>query len=753
MCRPVLRRVAGGLAGLLLVCTAAAEGPYVPTWESLKKHRDPEWFRDAKFGIYTHWGPISLANARSPRASGWYARSLYMPKRWEFAYHRQHFGDQKTVGYKDVIARFKAPKFDADEWAELFARAGARFAGPVAIHHENYALWDSKLTEWDSVDVGPKRDITGELARAVRKRGMKFIATFHHGFTWKYFEPAYAYDAADPNYAGLYCRPHKPGTPPTGEFLDAWLGKVNEVVEKYEPELIWFDFGLGSVVTPEYQQRMFADYYNWAARKNKAVGVAHKHRNIHRHTGILDFERGREDRLTEYVWLTDTAIGPWYHYKDPKYKTVGQIVDVLVDIVSKNGCMLLNVGPDGQGAIDQEATRLLVGIGEWLKVNGEAIYATRPWRIFGEGPSRQGKGGGFSEKADRPFTSQDVRFTRSKDGRTLYAIVLGWPDGPLTIRSMRIDRAAPDARVHLLGRDAKVRHRINNRKQLVIAVPDLKPPQRPCEHAFAFRLTGFDVALSADARFRMPGAVHVPPEKVTLEGTKVRLQDKGGRPNIGAWDDPAERCHWLVPIAKAGTYVMRGEFSSAYAASRLTASLAGQSHTSAVPRTRGWFQPVFVELGRFRFDQPGVYHLVLEPADARTWKAVNVWQIQLTPGEAAGKERRNMKRYGMVIGLDAKKLDEYKRLHAAVWPDVLKKIAECNIRNYSIYLRKLPDGKHYLFSYFEYVGEDFEADMAAMAADETTQKWWKHCMPCQTPLPDRAEGEWWAGMEEVFHCD
>ncbi len=503
--RPFPRHVCRLVAALALAAllgagaSAGAPNPYRPDWESLAKHEAPEWFRDAKFGIYTHWGPISLANSHSTRASGWYARQMYDPKRWEFAYHQEHFGDQKTVGYKDIIAKFKAPAFNADEWAELFRQAGARFAGPVAIHHENFALWDSKLTEWDSMDVGPKRDITGELAKAIRQRGMKFIATFHHGFAWQYYEHAYQYDAADPKYAALYCQPHKRGDPPTKEFLDLWLAKVNEVVTKYEPDLIWFDFGLAKVITEPYQQQMFADYYNWAARRGKAVGVAHKHRTIHQHTGILDFERGREGRITKYVWLTDTAIGPWYYYKNPKYKTVDQLVDVLVDIVSKNGVMLLNVGPDGQGRIDDRAATLLIGIGNWLKVNGEAIYKTRPWLVPGEGPTQQAKGGGFSEKKDKPFTNRDVRFTRSKDAKTLYAIVLAWPQPPLTIRSMSI-QSSNNARVELLGYDGKVNHRVDDRKQLVIDVPDLKPGRRPCRHAYAFKLTGFDVSLSEAAR-------------------------------------------------------------------------------------------------------------------------------------------------------------------------------------------------------------------------------------------------------------
>jgi len=476
-----------------------AEGPCQPAWESLRKHRVPEWFLDAKFGIYTHWGPVTVGAEDGPGGVQWYGRNMYVEKNPTFAYHRRKFGDQHCFGYKDIIPLFKAEKFDPEAWAELFAEAGARFAGPVAIHHDNFAMWDSALTRWDSVDMGPKRDVTGQLARAIRRRGLRFMAAFHHGFSWQYFEPAYAFDAADPKYADLYCEPHKPGAPPSRRFLEQWLAKVNEVVEKYEPDMIWFDFGLGRVITPEYQQRMFADYYNWAAAHGREVLVAHKHREIHQHTGVLDFERGREDRLTPYPWLTDTSIGPWFHQKSVPYKTTGQLVDVLVDIVSKNGCMLLNVGPAADGTIPPAAQKLLREIGQWLKVNGEAIYETRPWLCFGEGPTVN-PGGGFSERKDRPYTAQDLRFTRSKSGRTVYVIVLGWPAGELTVRSMQVEKAGDGAAVSLLGH-GRVGYRVNDRKQLVIQVPPLGPDQRPCEHAYAFKLTGFRLALHPDAPF------------------------------------------------------------------------------------------------------------------------------------------------------------------------------------------------------------------------------------------------------------
>ena len=463
---------------------------FKPTWESLAKHETPEWFRDAKFGIYTHWGPVTVGAEDGPGGVQWYGRNMYIPNSPTFKYHRKRFGDQHQFGYKDIVPLFKAEKFDADGWAELFAASGAKFAGPVVIHHDNFAMWDSALTEWDSMDKGPKRDITGELEKAIRKHGMKFIATFHHGFSWRYFEPSYKYDGANPKYAGLYCQAHEPDAPPTQEFMEQWLGKVNEVVNKYQPDLIWFDFGLGSekrkCITPEYQQRMFADYYNWAVRNNRQVGVAHKHRHIHTHTGILDFERGREDKLVPYPWLTDTSVGPWFCQKSTPFKSVNQIVDVLVDIVSKNGCMLLNVGPAADGTIPPQGREILLGIGSWLKVNGEAIYKTRPWQAFGEGPTLN-TGGGFSERKDKPYTSEDIRFTRSKNGKTIYTVVLGWPDRKLVVKSLGTKSEyhfGSIAKVELLGHNRPLKWK-QNEDGLIVQFPRNKP----CKHAFVLKIT------------------------------------------------------------------------------------------------------------------------------------------------------------------------------------------------------------------------------------------------------------------------
>jgi alpha-L-fucosidase len=410
-----------------------AQGPFRPDWASLHSHHDPEWFRDAKFGIYTHWGPVTVGSSYCPGDQEWFGRQMYQPGEPAFQYSRQHFGDQHKFGFKDLIPRFTGEKFNADEWADVFARAGAKFAGPVAVHHDNFALWNSSLTRWNSVAMGPHQDVVGELERAYRKRGMRFVATFHHGFTWEYYEPAFKYDAADPQFSDLYTYPHAVGAPPARGFQDTWLVKVYEVLVKYRPDLIYFDFGFGKVIAPEYQRKLFATAYDWATANNREIAVTQKDAGIAGHTGILDFERGREDRITPFPWLTDTALGSWFYVASAGFRSTQSTVGILVDIVAKNGCMMLDIGPKVDGTLPEQGVDVLLGVGRWLSKNGEAIYGTRPWTLYGEGPTRN-SGGPFSEEKEKPYTAQDVRFTTKKN--ILYAVLLGWPGRETMVKSL-----------------------------------------------------------------------------------------------------------------------------------------------------------------------------------------------------------------------------------------------------------------------------------------------------------------------------
>ncbi len=412
---------------------------YEPTWESLRQYKEvPKWLREGKYGIYTHWGPYAV-HAYGKNTT-WYSYAMYREETEARKHFEKTFGKlTPEFGYKDLIPKFTAHKFDADEWAELFAKSGAKFAGPVAEHHDGFAMWDTKYSKWNAAKMGPRRDVVGEFEKAVRKRNMKFVTAFHHAANWFFFPVKdKRYDTGDPKYAGLYGQPHEPGEMRNQEFLDEWYGKIIEVIDNYSPDFIWFDFALDSI--PEgYIKDFLAYYYNDAEAKGKEVVVTYKGNDLVPATGVRDLELGQEAKITYHEWITDSTVddrGAWGYAEDLVFKTPDRVVDNLVDRVSKNGYLLLNVGPKPDGTIPEGARKLLLELGGWLDVNGEAIYGTSPWTIAGEGPTNLGEATdiGFNE-ADTVYTKKDIRFTVKGD--TIYATFLAWPGEYAVIRTLR----------------------------------------------------------------------------------------------------------------------------------------------------------------------------------------------------------------------------------------------------------------------------------------------------------------------------
>jgi len=467
---------------------------FQPTWSSLRNNRIPQWLREGKFGIYTHWGVYAVP-AVGPNAT-WYSNHLYMnPNSQERAYHELTFGPLTKFGYKEFIPMFKAEKFNPDEWAELFQRSGARFAGPVAEHHDGFAMWDSALTPWNAAKMGPKRDVVGELAKSIKAKGMKFVAAFHHAEHW-YFFPTWdkTLDCGDPRYSALYGPIHERGAQPDGPYLDAWKAKIVEVINKYGPDFLWFDFGL-EFVPESYQMELLAYYYNKAAAENKEVLVTYKDHALPVGVGMNDLELGQETDLTYHEWITDSSVdnqGAWGYVRGAGYKTVENLVHNLVDRVSKNGYLLLNVGPKADGSIPDEAKALLLGLGQWLETNGEAIYGTIPWSVAGEGPTKLDKQGPFNENDRLRYTAQDVRFTTK--GNALYATVLGWPGEKIQIKSLA-GGPMPERRfrnglypseivsVKMLGDGKPLRWKMNA-EGMTIETPKTKP----CAYAYVFKI-------------------------------------------------------------------------------------------------------------------------------------------------------------------------------------------------------------------------------------------------------------------------
>lgn len=472
-------------------CAGVTQQRYEPSWESLKQHECPAWFRDAKLGIYFHWGPYSVPAYKTE----WYSHYMYVPGHKINKYHLETYGSLDKFGYKDFIPNFKAEKFDPDAWAALFKKAGARFAGPVAEHADGFAMWDSDLTEWNAAKMGPERDIVGEMSKAVRKQGMKFIVTLHHQWLYAWYPTLEKdTDASNPAYRDLYGPPaprsafcgsdRSPDPMPDSEFSRRWQSRAMEVVDKYEPDLVWFDNKL-HILDQKVIVEFLSHYYNTARSSGREVSATYKHSDFEAGAGILDLERSRMSETKDFPWLTDDSIDwdSWCDVQQPEYKSTNRLIDTLIDIVSKNGCLLLNITPRADGEIPQPVQDRLLEMGRWLQLNGEAIYETRPWKIFGEGPTRVVEGH-LSERKNKNATAEDIRFT-TRDC-TLYAIMLDWPDqGSCHIKSLGtgVGLLEEISSINLLGHQGKLTWS-RNTHELTVRMPDRKP----CEHAFVLAI-------------------------------------------------------------------------------------------------------------------------------------------------------------------------------------------------------------------------------------------------------------------------
>ena len=424
---------------------------YEPTWESLRQYNVPDWFRDAKFGIFIHWGIYSVPAVFDE----WYPRRMYQKDTVIYEYHRDTYGE--NFGYKDFIPRFKAEKFDPAEWADLFQDAGARYIVPVAEHHDGFPMYATPLTRWNAGAMGPQRDIIGELGKAVRAAGLMFGLSSHRAEHWWFMGGGREFpsDVQDPEYADFY-GPAVPSpeqgspdwetnnwTPPPDEaYLEDWFARCCELVDRFQPNLIYFDWWIHQRAFQPYLLKFAAYYYNHVPE-----GVInYKLDAFEKGTAVFDIERGYETQIQPEPWQTCTSVSKnsWGYINHHVYKQPAAIIHHLVDIVSKNGCLLLNVGPKPDGTIPDEEQRILREIGQWLKVNGEAIYGTRPWRGYGEGPT-QIPAGQFSDN-DVTFTAQDIRFTAK--GNKLFAITLGEPESVVEIQALAKEKIET---VKLLG--------------------------------------------------------------------------------------------------------------------------------------------------------------------------------------------------------------------------------------------------------------------------------------------------------------
>jgi alpha-L-fucosidase len=437
-----------------------ADGPFSPADESLMKYSYPEWFRDAKFGIWAHWGPQAV-----PRQGDWYARRMYEQKDPAYKYHVEHYGHPSIFGYKDIIPLWKAEKWDPEKLMALYKKAGARYFVSMGTHHDDFFLWDSKIHRWNAVNMGPHKDVVGIWQKAAKEQGLRFGVSEHLGASFTWFQVAHGsdnegnmagipYDGADPRYSDLY---HDRATPDDKGWLTnnlvfqiEWFKSIKELIDNYHPDLLYSD---SQMPFEDVGRSLIAHFYNQDATRNNGVPeVVYTCKQFSAGKWVEDVERGVKDSLSPYPWQTDTSIGDWYYRTGQKYKDANEVVQMLVDIVSKNGNLLLNVVQTPEGDIEPDMLKILNDIAMWTEANGEGIYGTRPWKVYGEGGS--GKKTEKRARFDENYSlgPADIRFT-TKNG-ILYVYCLGVPGGDIKIKSLGKDSGLcdqPVMKVTMLG--------------------------------------------------------------------------------------------------------------------------------------------------------------------------------------------------------------------------------------------------------------------------------------------------------------
>lgn len=437
---------------LKLIDEVIEKGRYKADWASLSNHKTPSWYYEAKLGIFIHWGIYSVP----AYACEWYPRWMYNPGSREYEFHKEHFGDPKDFGYKDFIPMFKGEKFDADKWVDLFKKSGARYVMPVCEHHDGFAMYASDLNRWNAAEMGPCRDVAGEIRKACEKNGLAFCGSSHRAEHYFFMNMGRTIDSDvnDEEYRDFYgpaylCAelsdtavfhtledvfsPAKPSE----EWLYDWLVKTCELIDKCRPMILYFDTWIQNEAFKPYLKKVCAYYYNRAEEWGKEVTINYKHNAFPPTVATFDVERGALTDISPVPWQTDTAIGrkSWGYITDNEFKPSRQIICDLIDIVSKNGMLLINVGPKPDGTITDEETAVLEEIGEWMNINGEGIYGTAPWQVFGEGEVNN-EAGSFQDNDEKSFTSKDFRFTY-KNG-FIYAFCMRPDSEEFHITSLKI---------------------------------------------------------------------------------------------------------------------------------------------------------------------------------------------------------------------------------------------------------------------------------------------------------------------------
>ena len=630
------------------------KGPYEPTWESFKKYECPEWFRDAKFGIFMHWSVNSVVPGAN---DGWYGRNMYLQKGapWgkAYAFHVANFGHPSQVGYKDIIPLWKAEHFDPNALVALYKQAGARYIVPVAVHHDNFDCYASSHQPWNSVNMGPKRDIIGEWEKAARKAGLRFGASSHSDRAWGWYEFCRSSDSEGPlkgvPYDGVQTKAdgrgkwwdgydpvdiYGPVLKPGGwraqdkadneRYHNAWLNRTLELVNKYHLDLLYFDSG---IPMGDLGMKVTASLYNNGMKNGRNEAVLNIKWNPPRACCVEDLEKGLSGSIRPFPWQLDASINNmWFADELPLELTAAQIVHTLTDCASKNGNLLLNVALRADGTIDSEERTRLLEVGAWLAVNGEAIYGTRPTHLWGEGPTLIKTWLSVDKKLPA-FTSRDIRFTARGD--TLYAIVMRLPRGKAHVQALRRGAGIFDGdiqEVKILGCDQPVSWAQDD-MALHVTIPASLTGKPISDLGVTLKITGLrELKRDGVTHPLADGVIHMNCWDAQVVGDKLAPMDF--EPALVNWDNPKEFPTWRFRCSVPGTYAVQAYYSAPRGEAQATLHTPGGDLEWVIAETANAKDFRLTTIGTIKLKKAEQYTLSVMPVEGH-WKAIDLAYVQL----------------------------------------------------------------------------------------------------------------------------
>ncbi len=617
-----------------------AKGKFVGNLESLRQNHYPDWFTHGKLGIWAHWGPQSV-----PMEGDWYARNLYNEGSNQYIDHLKRFGPPSEKGYKDIIPLWHAEKWNPDRLMRLYKKAGARYFVSMGVHHDNFDLWNSTYHRWNATKMGPKRDVVGTWQAAAKKQGLHFGVSEHLGASFNWFQMsrgadkkgAFAgvpYDGNDPAYQDLYHWAAKPGD--TGWYSNdpywhaEWYRRIKDLVDQYHPDLLYSD---GGIPFDHVGESLVAHLYNTSMANHQGKQEAvYTCKQPSEGRWAQDVERGVMASIQTYPWQTDTSIGDWFYNKHWTYRGADWVIRTLVDVVSKNGNLLINVVQKPDGSLDPQAEKILADMAAWIKINGESVYNTTPWIKFGEGQIRA-KGGAFKE--DFGFTAHDVRYAQKGEG-VVYATLMGRPSFPSITFSAFAKSASNQGKVRqvsVLGVPGNVGF-TQTPSGLQVTLPD----QLPASIAVVLKIQGDHIRSFTPSEpvvaapkivANSKGNFDISADLAELHGEGLNTETRDLQTNLGFWDSATDFATWNVDFLRVGSYKIIATVATENPATFLAVEVAGQRVVSPVPTTGGWGNFQAISLGVIKVAKPGLQVIKVVPAQPDTWKPINLRNLRL----------------------------------------------------------------------------------------------------------------------------